>query len=333
MAKKDLSSDDGEQPVGKQRPTVRNSPLRILVAWQPGTGGNEAIDTAAWLTRALPARVRAVSTILRLWPSTSLSKLGSGYEKWLGKETKLYAKEVKKAFAEAGIDQDQWDEDFAVVLDGTSESTLLAEAATKFGADLLIVGSHAAAPKGRFLTGTTSDALLHSSPIPLGLAPRAVKLSRRGITRVNVAYLDPLAEDDHHVLHFGGELAELLGVPLRLVAFSPTGLTAGALDDRIDLTSELRDEWREHALGMLDRARDLIMDERPNLNVDTAFGSGSGWSGAVDALKWKKGDLLTIGSTTLGPIERVFVSSTTAQFMQHVTVPVIIRPVAAPPDH
>lgn len=326
MATKEYSSDSSAQPEGAPRSAAGISPVRILVAWQPGTGGDEAIDTAAWLARTLPVRVRAVSTILRLWPATSLSKLGSGYEKWLEKETKLYTKKVKEAFANAGIDKHQWDSDAAVVYDGTSESTLLTEAATDFGADLLVVGSHTAAPKGRFLTGTTSDALLHSSPTPLGLAPRAVKLSKRGITRVNVAYLDPRAEDDHQSLYFGGELADRLDVPLRLVAFSPTGLTAGALDDRINFNTALTDEWREHALGMLDRARDCIMDLLPNLNVDTALGSGNGWSGAVDALKWKKGDLLTLGSTERGPIERVFVSSTTAQFMQHVTVPVIIHP-------
>lgn len=323
---------DGAPHVAQRLSPADVSPLRILVAWQPGVGGNEAIDTAAWLARTVPVRIRAASTILRLWPATSLSKRGSGYQKWLRSETRLYTKKVKEAFAAAGIDKHQWDSEAAVVLDGTSESSLLTEAATDFGADLLVVGSHTAAPKGRFLSGTTTDALLHSSPIPLALSPRAVKLSKRGITRINVAYLDPRSEDDHRALYFGGELADRLGVPLRLVAFSPTGLTDATLDDRIDIGRELSDEWREHALAMLDRERDRIIDHVPDLNVDTALGSGNGWSGAVDALKWKKGDLLTIGSTMLGPIERVFVSSTVAQFFQHVSVPVIIHPVAGHPD-
>ncbi|AWB82837.1 universal stress protein [Corynebacterium yudongzhengii] len=328
------SSTSGDDIIAEPRTRAAHTPLRLLVAWQPGPGGDEAISTAAWLARTLLVRVRAVSMILRLWPATSISKLGSGYDDWLADETKTYSRKVRKAFAEAGIDKAQWDNEVAVVTDGPSESALLTEAAEDFDADLLIVGSHTAAPKGRFLTGTTSDALLHSSTTPLMLAPRAVKLSKRGITRVNVAYLAPFDDADYshqesqsnQALYFGGELAARLGVNLRLTAFSPTGLSENFPDDRIDFTRQLSDEWGEQALSVLDRARDMIVDHLPDLKVDTALGSGAGWSGAIDALKWKKGDLLTFGSTQSGPIERVFVGSTAAQFMQHVPVPVVVHP-------
>lgn len=302
------------------------SRVRVLVAWQPGVAGDEAVDTAAWLSKALPSRVRAVSTLLRLWPTTSLSKLGSRYDKWLNKQNKAYSARVREAFSAAGISESQWDSEVAVVADGPNEAALLNEAAAEFKADLLVVGSRAAAPKGHFLAGTTTDALLHSATTPLVLAPRSVKLSKRGVTRVNVAYLGTKSAEEHPALYFGGQLAQLLGVPLRLVAFSPTGLTDHSLDDRIDISRELSDEWYEQALGMLDRARDLTMEALPDLDVHTALGSGAGWSGAVDALKWKKGDILCLGSTTRGPFERVFLGSTEAQFLRHVSVPVVVLP-------
>lgn len=307
------------------------SRLRILVAWQPGVAGDEAVDTAAWLAKAMPSRIRAVTTLLRFWPTTSLSKLGSRYDKWMSKQTKAYTARVRDAFSRAGIDESHWDSDVAVVADGPNDSTLLNEAATDYDADLLVVGSRPTAAKGRFLSGTTTDALLHSATTPLLLAPRSVKLSKRGVTRVNVAYLSTKSEEVQEALHFGGQLAQRLGVPLRLVAFSPTGLTHNGLDDRIDLSRELSDEWYEHALGMLDRARDLTMETLPDLDVHTALGSGAGWPGAVDALKWKKGDLLCMGSTIRGSFERVFLGSTEAQFLQHVSVPVIVLPAPKQP--
>lgn len=331
MANKDDIQPDGDPSAAQLAPELlppKHEPLRVLVSWQPGAAGDEAIQTAAWLARALPVRVRAVSTLLRLWPTTSLSKLGSRYESWFEHESSAYAELVREAFTDAGLDETCWDSEFAVVADGPSESGLLAEQATDYDADLLIVGSQAAAPKGRFLAGTTTDALLHSSPTPLALAPRSVKLSKRGVTRINVAFLGARPGKDSQALFFGGQLAQRLGVPLRLAAFSPTGLTVNSLDDRINLTPEQSDEWFEHTLGMLDRARDRIMEQLPDLDVHTALGSGSGWSGAVDALKWKKGDLLCLSSTLRGPIERVFLGSTEAQFLQHVSVPVIIHPAA-----
>lgn len=333
MAYKDDNIADaqpsGQKPESIILPFLQN-PLRILVSWQPGVAGTEAIETAAWLARVLPVRIRAVSTLLRLWPTTSLSKLGSRYDSWFEHETAAYAQLVREEFLKAGISEDYWDDEVAVVADGPSESGLLSEQATEFGAGLLIVGSQAAAPKGRFLAGSTTDALLHSSPTPLALAPRSVKLSKRGVTRVNVAYLGTRPEEDSLALYLGGKFADSLGVPLRLVAFSPTGLTNNSLDDRINLTRELSDQWFEHTLGLLDRARDRIIEELPDLEVHTELGSGSGWSGAVDALKWKKGDLLCISSSARGPIERVFLGSTEAQFVQHVSVPVIIHPAMKP---
>lgn len=302
-------------------------PLRILVAWNPDSSSTEALSFAAWLGRTADVRVRAVTTFLRPWPTTSLSKLGGKYGKWFDKQTRAYTKAVHKAFHDAGISEDSWDDTVAVFSDGTTESTLLTEAATNFDAHIVILGSGASAQKGRFRAGSTSDALMHSSPHPLGLAPRAVKLSKHGVTRINVAYLDSRPEETGQSLLLGAQLAQRWNIPLRLAAFSSTGLTKQAGSSKIDVFSELADGWHEHALGMLDVARDSVMDHFPELSVDTEIASGKGWAGAFDALPWKKGDLLCMGSHPVGPLARVFVGSTAAEFLQHVRIPVIVNPV------
>lgn len=302
------------------------TPIRVLVAWRPDSRGTEAIELAAWLARTTDVRVRAVTTFLRPWPSTSLSKLGGKYRKWFEKEAAACEQKVRRAFTNAGIDQRFWDERVSVFADGPSESVLLTEAADAYDAHLVILGSGAAAPKGRFLAGSTADALLHSSPKPLGLAPRAVKLSKRGVTRVNFAFLDSHGTEHDLSLHFAARLAARWDVPLRILAFSPSGITDAPLHKRGDLSGELSDEWREHSLAMLDRAGDAVHDNLPEVNIETEIGTGVGWSGAIDALKWKKGDLLCLGSAPLGPIESVFVGSTTTEFLRHVRVPVVIHP-------
>ncbi len=302
------------------------SPIRVLVAWRPDSRGTEAIEFAAWLARTTDIRVRAVTTFLRPWPSTSLSKLGGKYRKWYEKEAAACEQKVRRAFANAGIDKHSWDEQVSVFVDGPSESVLLTEAADNFDAHLVVLGSGAAAPKGRFRAGSVADALLHSSPKPLGLAPRSVKLSKRGITRVNFAFLDSRATEHDASLHFAARIAARWDVPLRILAFSPTGIGDAPQYDRGNLTSELTDEWREHSLGMLDRASDAVHDQLPELTIETEIGTGVGWSGAIDALKWKKGDMLCLGSTPLGPIESVFLGSTATEFLRYVSVPVLIHP-------
>ena len=167
-----------------------DAPARILVAWRPGSPGTEAIDLAAWLSRTVDVQIRVVSTFLRPWPAAPLGRLGGKYRKWFQKEAEACEAAVKRALSDAGVDKASWSEQVSVFLDGPSESVLLSDAANSFDAHLVILGSDAAAPKGRFLAGSTADALLHSSPKPLGLAPRAVKLAKRGVTRVNYAFLE-----------------------------------------------------------------------------------------------------------------------------------------------
>ncbi|MGP6174130.1 universal stress protein [Corynebacterium sp. A21] len=313
-------------PNIETNPQDAAEPLRVLVAWRLDGRGTESLEFAAWLGRTIPIQIRVVSTFLRPWPSTSLSKLGGKYRKWVRKEAAAWDTKVRKALATVGVPEEYWDEQVSTFLDGPTESVLLTQAAAEFEADLVILGSKAAAPKGRFRAGSTADALLHSSPQPLGLAPRAVKLSKRGVTRLNYAHLGE-DSDDTRSLFFAADMADRWQVPLRVLAFSPSGLTSSTVNDQLDLAADLTMEWREHSLAMLDRSRDAVLDRYPELSVDTDIGSGSGWAGAVDALKWKKGDLLCLGSTPPGPLERVFIGSTATDILAHVQVPVIVHPV------
>ncbi|MGD7002637.1 universal stress protein [Corynebacterium halotolerans] len=307
--------------------TSSADPIRVLVAWRPDSRGTESLEFAAWLGRTTPIVVRVATTFLRPWPSTSLSKLGGKYSKWHRKEALACDTKVRKALRNAGLPEEQWDEDVSVFSDGTSESVLLTQAAADFGADLMVLGSKAAAPKGRFLAGSTADALLHSSPQPLALAPRAVKLSKRGVTRVNFAYLTGDPEESTQSLYFAASLAQRWQLPLRVLAFSPGGIADDPVNDQLDLAADLTVEWREHSMALLDRAKDSVLDRYPELNMTTDIGSGAGWSGAVESLKWKKGDLICLGSAPPGPIERVFIGSTATDFLGHVQVPVLIHPV------
>ena len=290
---------------------------RILVAWQPGSD-SEPLEFAAWLARTSKVRIRVVGTAVRLWPT----KIGGKYKSWRKKQAAAHAKAVTKALNDVDLDEKYWDNDVAVFVDGPSEASLILEAAADYRADLILMGSEPKAPSGRFFASPTVDTLLHSSPLPIGLVPRRAKLSKRGVTRVNLAFIEANNDNWTECTQLSAGFADRWDVPLRLVAFSPTGLSGGT----IDLSDKLADTWTEQAYAMLDRACDSVMDSFPDLTVTTALGSGTGWTGAVDSLKWKKGDLMVLGSHPLGPLERVFVGSTAAEFLRTVPVPVIVQP-------
>lgn len=301
-------------------------PLRILVAWSPSMNNTESLDVAAWLAHSTKTRIRVLSTFIQPWVGTSLSKLGGKYKKWLKQETTATEQAVKDALGQAGIDKNAWAKRYSVVADGANRPQLLTDAASDFSADLILLSPGQAAPKNRIMAGSTADALLHCSPVALGLIPRGVKLSKHGVTRMNFAYTDPRGKKNDPSLLTAAAMAARLGVPLRILAFSPEGLVKAPMNNKVDVAKELTSDWREHSLALLDRARDHVAEKFPELEVSADIGSGRGWRGAVDSLKWKKGDLVFVGSTPQGKLARVFLGSVATELLPHLTVPVLVNP-------
>lgn len=325
MAKDTSAPDSGTALAQRGVPAIP----RVLVAWSPTNSSDASLNYAAWLARTTPIRIRVISTLVQPWTTTSLSKLGGKYKKWFKKEAAACAEQVEKALRGAGIAEENWDEEFSILVDGSSKAALLTAAAERFDADFILIGPGAAAPKGRFLAGTTADTLLHSSPIPLGLSPRAAKLSKHGVTRVNFAFVEEpgknLELSQLPGLESAAAMASRWNVPLRILGFSPSGLLSSP-SGSMDVAQALTSHWRETSLALLDVASDFVLDAFPDLEVETDIGSGNGWAGAVDALKWKKGDIMCLDSAPLSPFERVFLGSTTTEFLNHLRVPVIIYP-------
>lgn len=129
-------------------------------------------------------------------------------------------------------------------------------------------------PPGSDRQWSAAEVLLHSFPTSLGLAPRAVRLAKRGVTRVNYAFLASEIDENDPSLHCAARLADSWGVDLRVFAFSPSGLADQSFHDKFDFTSELIDEWREHSLAVMDRSHDVLGEFFPDLSGDSDIGSG-----------------------------------------------------------
>ena len=173
--------------------------------------------------------------------------------------------------------------------------------------------------------------MLHSSPISVGISPRAVKLSKKGITRVNYAFLEERTDAAVRGIKVAASVAMLLDVDLRIMAFSPKETYKHEAE--FNGQSQLIDEWNESSLALLDRARDCVSDtaaqlgisEPKNFEVETCVSAGEGWKSVVNSQKWKKGDILFLDSQ---PTERarVLTNPRTEDFLTHAPVPVVIFP-------
>ncbi|MDY3128230.1 MAG: universal stress protein [Corynebacterium sp.] len=321
MAKKSLHSHSHSL---REAPA---QPLRVLVSWTPATGGSEAIQLAAWLAKITPVKVRVVTTFAQPWHEVSLQKLGGKYKKWFKQEAAACEQAVENTLVAAGIPREYWDKHFSVLVDGPNISQMLTQSAEDFKADVVALGPGQSAPKGRFLAGSVADTLLHYSPTPLALSPRAVKLAKNGPTRINFAFTDDHHREDFSALFDAARTAALWKLPLRILTFSANDAVNAPVNDKLDVAKELTTQWREQTMATLDVAQEEVADVFPELEITTDIGAGRGWRAAVESLKWKKGDILFLGSTPMGALERVFIGSHATELLPHVSVPVFVSPV------
>ena len=55
-------------------------------------------------------------------------------------------------------------------------------------------------------------------------------------------------------------------------------------------------------------------------------GRGEDWDEALEEVEWDDADVLVVGSSSIGPIARVFLGSRSSKIVQHSPVPVVVVP-------
>ena len=183
----------------------------------------------------------------------------------------------------------------------------------------LVVGSTTSGPLGQINLGSTSDRLVHSSSLPVGLAPRGYHPGDDRIRRVVLAVRPGQAD-----LALSTEAAALctwLGVPAALVTF--------AVRDSAALTvfadQGVFEAWRSDAVA----AQASIGAALEQAGVTTQRRGvliGSRWSRATEQFDWSPGDLLVLGSSEHAPLARVFLGSTATRIVRTSPVPTVLLP-------
>ena len=212
--------------------------------------------------------------------------------------------------------------DYHAVTGRSVTSALLqaAEECRRLGA-----GARLAAPTGRWVAivvGSTTDKLLHSSPIPLALSPRGYRSTAAdGFSRVTCAFSD--GEESEKVVAQAVSFARSLGTPARVASFGVRGATMYPPEVGLSAEDSVLDSWREQASHAQSQLRiDEVIDE----DTETVIATGAGWGESMSSVDWEPNELLVLGSSTLGPIARVFLGSRATKLIRHSPVPVLVVP-------
>ncbi|MEW1841277.1 universal stress protein [Nonomuraea angiospora] len=187
----------------------------------------------------------------------------------------------------------------------------LVELARKRGADVVVIGSASGGGKGRIAVGSTADQLLHSSSVPVLLAPRGYgEQPPAAFERLTVAYrrgpgCDAAVKD-------AAAVAASLDVPLRLVTLV---ISAGR---RARIEEEMLVRLRDEAASNLRAAA----RGRPRVEVEVL--EGRNVAQALGTTSWLPGEMIICASSATGPLRRVFLGDTSIKIVRAATCPVMI---------
>ncbi|BAK36212.1 hypothetical protein MLP_31980 [Microlunatus phosphovorus NM-1] len=292
--------------------------MTVLVGYVPHKGGRGSLDLGVQFAYALGQPMRVVTVVPRQWSTPSLAKVDAEfgeYARLLGEHAEAKAREyLTDTSVEVDISY--------CALPGRSITAALLEAAEDCAASVLVLGSSTDGAVGRIVVGSTTDKLLHASPVPLALSPRGYRsVAADGFSRVTCAFSD--AEESVKVVGAAVALGRRVGARTRVASFGVRGATMYPPEVGISAEDSVLDSWLQQATHA---QRELRADGVIGDDTEAVIAASSSWADSLSSIEWERNELLVLGSSTVGPIARVFLGSRATKLIRHSPVPVLVLP-------
>ncbi|WP_062351315.1 universal stress protein [Herbidospora yilanensis] len=292
--------------------------MNIVTGFAPDDRGHDALALSGVIARALDAHVTVANVRPAAWETPGPGGADAEWKAYLRERWSAALSAAEKAAEEAGFDDAE-----AATTAHRSAGLGLIRLAAQGNGDLIVIGSAPHGPAGRIAVGGTADQLLHSSRTPVGIAPKGYATDPPAtLTRITFAYhKSPACED---ALLLAIRAAGRLQIPLRLltVLLKERG-TPRVPEDVLeqvharcehDLRAAVRSPRRTAALPR---------------GVTTEVVAGPDAAKALAETGWVPGELLVCGSSSAGPLRRVFLGDMSLKILRAAPCPVVVLPRSA----
>jgi nucleotide-binding universal stress UspA family protein len=289
--------------------------VSVVVGYQSGAGGDEAIELGASLADALGTSLVLVIATPKPWTTPSMARVDAEFAEY----ARRYGDDAETA-ARAHLQMRSPDTvaEFRRISEG-SVSRSLHKVLSELDAQVLVLGTSHGDDGGRMSLGVTTSRLMHSSSVPLALAPKGYKCAR--ISGITCAYSGDA--QSHDVVVSARALAETMSVPLRVATFGVRPADMFPPEVGFDVERGIMAAWQEQ---MSESMQALVEAGVIDDGVPTLVSTGDNWDAAFDAIGWSDGEILAIGTTPRDSVKRVFLGSRAAKIVAAATVPAIIFP-------
>ncbi|WBP96550.1 universal stress protein [Mycolicibacterium neoaurum] len=283
--------------------------MHLTVGYLATPTGDDGVALAAALARTFDADVDVVLVVREELPDGHPGR--AQYQELLLEKGKQWITKAVGALTSAAKSVN------ANVLVGESFAEELLRFAESHSSDLIVVGGARDGFFGGHVIGPVSSALLHSSPIPVALAPRGyADDAPETIAAVTAAV--PSRPGDDNPLPFAITLASAANLPIRMVSL----VSAENLSEAEDL-KELRAVQISAAQENLAVAARALPDSP---DIESLVADGMTLESALKKLNWDDDDLLVVGSSRFAAPKRIFLGSTASRILAGTDAPVIVIP-------
>jgi nucleotide-binding universal stress UspA family protein len=295
--------------------------MTYVVGYSPWHADFGLLDFAAQLARSDAQTLRVVVVVPDTWPTPVAGDTDREYGQWAAQQGADAVAEAERLLRDRSPDvaaEVVWEA-------GRSVPPMLLAQAEKLGAEIIVVGSAQHGPSGQITVSSKTNRLLHSSPVPVAIAPRAYHpMKGSKITRVTCAFRGDDAS--RTTLARTAEICNRTGQDLRVVTFGVRGRrmyppeVSGAEQVVLDAFLEQSGAAQRDALAA------LAADHQLPAAVESTLAVGRSWADAMDDLDWHREDVLVVGSSSTGAFSRIFLGSSAAKIVRYAPVPVIVVP-------
>jgi nucleotide-binding universal stress UspA family protein len=289
----------------------------ILVGYQPDERGHDALCLAALVARLAKRPLTAAIVHAPAWPVPGPGAVDAEWQRYLRQESKVALAEAAELLTGFKVPKRSVK---YVVHEYRGSGQGLIEVAEERGASLIVIGSGPRGRPGRIVVGTTADQLLHSSPVPVLLAPRGyAEDPPEELTKLTVAYWGQ-RRDAELGLQAAIRFAAQLRVPVRLLTLvvRQAGITA-----RFGRASDLLEGQHEAAEQALESAAALVGDQ---VTVTTEVLEGADVDKALASAHLAPDEVLLCMSSRTGPLRKVFLGDMSGKIVRAARCPVLVLP-------
>ncbi|MDR7183205.1 nucleotide-binding universal stress UspA family protein [Microbacterium trichothecenolyticum] len=279
---------------------------RVVVGYTATDAGADAVALGARLAAAMDAPLDLV-LVLPAEDRSVITPPDAGYDRFLVTQAEAWLAEAAAKIPDAVTHASH-------VRFGDSFAEGLIAAAHELSASHIVVGAANGGLRGRHRLGTVANELLHSSDVPVVLAPEG---SRRlepstGITRITAAIGTRPGADV--LLEESVALAAATGAGLRLLSLAAVDMPPSL--EAMEFGARHADDVFVHVRAALPK----------DIETDAVVGLGDSVEDAVSHLSWEPGELAVVGSSRLARRRRLFLGSTAAKMLHELPVPMVVVP-------